>query len=169
MEPSHTAELEAKLQAYEHIDKIREMMRVFASELLQRGETHDRSKMSDLESKTFAEFTPRLKASTYGSEEYKAFLREMKPSLDHHYANNRHHPEHHAGGIDGMNIIDVMEMWIDWYCSSMRHANGDMGKSIDINEKRFSMSPQLVAIFRNTLRDLNDGTLSKNRPQPPSP
>ncbi len=163
----HTAELEAKFQTYQHIDKIREMLRVFATELVMRGETHDRSKLESIESKTYAEFTPKLKSSTYGSEEYKGFLRDMKPALDHHYANNRHHPEHHTGGIDGMNLLDVMEMWIDWYCSSMRHANGDMGKSIDINEKRFSMSPQLVAIFRNTLRDLNDGTLSKNRAQPP--
>lgn len=87
----------------------------------------------------------------------------MKPALDHHYANNRHHPEHHQGGIDGMNLLDVLEMWIDWYCSSMRHADGSMEKSITVNEKRFSMNPQLVAIFRNTLRDLNSGNLSRNR------
>ena len=31
---------------------------------------------------------------TYGSDEYKACLTEMKPALDHHYAANRHHPEH---------------------------------------------------------------------------
>jgi hypothetical protein len=38
-----------------------------------------------------------------------------------------------------------------------------MRKSIDVNEKRFAMSPQLVKIFVNTLRDLKQGTLSKNR------
>lgn len=161
--PLAVAELEAKVQTYEHIDKIREMLRLFATELIMRGETHDRSKLKPAESKVFAEFTPKLKNSTYGSEEYKGFLRDMKPALDHHYANNRHHPEHHEGGIEGMNLLDVLEMWIDWYCSSMRHADGDMRKSIDINEKRFSMSPQLVAIFVNTLRDLNAGTLSRNR------
>jgi hypothetical protein len=53
-----------------------------------------------------------------------------------------------------------MEMWIDWYASSMRHADGDMGKSIDINEGRFGMSPELADIFRNTLRDFKDGKLS---------
>lgn len=168
----HTADLEAKVQTYEHIDKIREMLRLFAVELLTRGETHDRSKLKPAESKVFAEFTPKLRGTTYGSDEYKSFLRDMKPALDHHYANNRHHPEHHEGGIDGMNLLDVLEMWIDWYCSSMRHADGDMGRSIDINEKRFSMSPQLTTIFRNTLRDLKLGTLSRNRgdgPPPPPP
>lgn len=165
----HTAELEAKVQTYEHIDKIREMLRLFATELVTRGETHNRSKLKPAESKVFAEFTPKLKGSTYGSDEYKSFLVEMKPALDHHYANNRHHPEFFGSeGIDGMNLLDVLEMWIDWYCSSMRHADGSMARSIDINEKRFSMSPQLVAIFRNTLRDLNEGTLSKNK-EPPAP
>jgi hypothetical protein len=165
MDDLHTAELEAKVQAYEHIDKIREMLRLFAVELVTRGETHDRSKLHPAESKVFAEFSPKLKTSTYGSEEYKGFLRDMKPALDHHYANNRHHPEHHfPNGIDGMNLVDVLEMWIDWYCSSMRHADGSMEKSIDINEKRFSMSPQLATIFRNTLRDLKAGELSVLKP-----
>lgn len=162
-------ELEAKVQTYEHIDKIREMLRLFAMELVMRGETHDRSKLQPAESKVFAEFTPKLKGSTYGSDEYKGFLRDMKPALDHHYAKNRHHPEHHgSSGIDGMNLLDVLEMWIDWYCSSMRHANGSMAKSIDINEGRFSMSAQLASIFRNTLRDLNEGTLSTLKEPPPS-
>ena len=160
----HTAELEAKVQTYEHIDKIREMLRLFSTELITRGETHDRSKLQPAESKVFAEFTSKLKGSTYGSDEYKSFLKDMKPALDHHYASNRHHPEHHERGIDGMNLLDVLEMWIDWYCSSMRHANGSMDKSIEINEKRFSLSPQLVAIFRNTLKDMVAGTLSTNRP-----
>lgn len=164
MDDLHTAELEAKVQTYEHIDKIRELLRLFATELIARGETHDRSKLRPAESRVFAEFTPKLKTSTYGSEEYKGFLRDMKPALDHHYANNRHHPEHH-GGIEGMNLLDVLEMWIDWYCSSMRHADGSMERSITINEGRFAMSPQLAAIFRNTLRDLNEGTLSSNRPR----
>ena len=64
-----------------------------------------------------------------------------------------------------MNLLDVLEMWIDWYCAVMRHADGSMGRSIDINEGRFAMNEQLAAVFRTTLRDLRDGTLSTNRPQ----
>jgi hypothetical protein len=163
------AEAEGKVATFEHIDKIRELLRLFANELLARGETHDRSKLSPAESLVFAEFTPKLKGCTYGSDEYRAFLVAMKPALDHHYANNRHHPEHHAPedpklGIGRMNLLDVLEMFVDWRASSMRHADGDTGKSIDINAERFAMSLQLTAIFRNTLRDLEEGTLSTNRP-----
>jgi hypothetical protein len=82
------------------------------------------------------------------------FLRDMKPALDHHYANNRHHPEHFGEeGIDGMNLFDVLEMFIDWTASTRRHADGDIAKSIEINKKRFGMSDQLAQIFRNTVRD----------------
>ncbi len=167
-DPIDAAELEAKVQTYEHIDKIREMLRLFANELLARGETHDRSKLAPAESRVFGEYTPKLKGTTYGSPEYQSFLVAMKPALAHHYANNRHHPEHHDRGINGMNLLDVLEMWIDWYCSSMRHADGSMAKSIDHNVTRFGMSPQLEDVFRNTLRDLQEGTLSTNRPQRPA-
>lgn len=101
----------------------------------------------------FTKFTPRLSAMTYGSQEYKDCLAEMGPGLRHHYAANRHHPEHHEGGIGGMNLLDVLEMYLDWTASSRRHADGDISRSIDVNEKRFGMSPQLAAIFRNTARD----------------
>lgn len=169
-DPLYVPELEAKVQTYEHIDKIRELLRVFANELLARGETHDRSKLKPEESRVFAEYTPKLKHTTYGSDEYKQYLKEMQSALDHHYANNRHHPEHYSpsdpkAGIREMNLVDLLEMWIDWYASSMRHADGDMGKSILINEGRFGMSPDMVAIFQNTLRDFQTGKLSENKPR----
>lgn len=74
LDAENAAELEAKVQTYEHIDKVRAMLRVFANELVARGETHDRSKLQPAESKVFGEFTPKLKGSTYGSPEYKGFL-----------------------------------------------------------------------------------------------
>lgn len=160
-DPLLIPELEAKVATYEHIDKVRQMLRIMANELVSRGETHDRSKLSPAESRVFAEYTPKLKGTTYGSDEYKQFLAEMEPALDNHYANNRHHPEHFPDGIRGMNLVDLLEMWVDWWASSQRHADGDMGKSIEINRERFGMSEDLAAVFRNTLRDLRDGTLSK--------
>ena len=63
---------------------------------------------------TFDEYTPKLKHSTYGTDEYKGFLAGMGAGLEHHYAHNRHHPEHHAGGVHGMNLVDLIEMLADW-------------------------------------------------------
>ena len=157
--------LRADLATYEHLDHIRRLLRVFANALLERGETHDRSKLGTVEGNTFAEYTPKLKGCTYGSDEYKGYLAAMKPALDHHYACNRHHPEHFKDGIDGMNLIDLLEMWIDWKASTLRHDDGDMMRSIEISQKRFGMSDQLRRVFENTVCDLDAGLYS-NAPSP---
>lgn len=33
--------------------------------------------------------------------------------LDHHYQNNDHHPEHFELGINGMNLLQLLEMLAD--------------------------------------------------------
>jgi hypothetical protein len=95
--------------------------------------------------------TPLLSKSTYGSAEYKEFLSQLKPALNHHYAHNRHHPEHFENGIKGMNILDLVEMFFDWVAAAERHENGDILRSIDINAERFNMSGDLVSIFKNSV------------------
>jgi hypothetical protein len=89
------AELQTNAATQAHINLVRIYLRRAAVELLQRGEVHDLSKFSPEEVKAFTEFTPKLRGATYGSEKYQSFLTDMKPALDHHYANNRHHPEFH--------------------------------------------------------------------------
>lgn len=92
----------------EHINLVRVLLRIAATELLKRGEVHDLSKFSPEEVEVFTEYTSKLKGTTYGSDEYKQFLAEMKPALDHHYKYSRHHPEHFSDGISGMNLIDLL-------------------------------------------------------------
>lgn len=133
-----------------HIEGVRNLIGLSVTELLKRAKEHDQEKMRDPEASIFAEFTPKLKTSTYGSPEYQKFLSDMKPALDHHYAVYRHHPEHNPSGINDMNLIDIMEMFCDWVASSRRHNDGNILKSIEINRTRFGMSDQLVNIFRNT-------------------
>lgn len=144
--------LAANTSTQQHINLVRQLLRVAANELLVRGELHDQSKFSDAEIEMFARYTPRLKQMTYGSDEYNQCLQEMKEGgLAHHYANNRHHPEHFRRGIYGMNLFDVLEMFIDWLASTKRHADGDIRRSIEVNETRFAMQSQLVSIFHNTV------------------
>lgn len=150
-------ELETNAATQAHINLVRMLLRRAAVELLQRGEVHDLSKFSPEEVKTFTEFTPKLRGATYGSAEYRGFLADMAPALAHHYAANRHHPEHFADGIEGMNLIDVLEMFIDWLASTKRHADGDIARSIEINSSRFAMAPQLVRIFQNTAEHFQAG------------
>lgn len=134
-----------------HIARVRELFFDIFQELLRRALNHDVSKLNSPEKEIFDEYTPKLKNSTYGSDEYKSFLKEMKVALDHHYKENSHHPENHERGINDMDICDIIEMFVDWKAASERHADGDIVKSIEINKERFNMSNQLVDIFMNTV------------------
>ena len=118
-----------------------------------RASGHDKSKLSSPEKDCFDEVTPKLKGLTYGSEEYRSTLREMDEALKHHYSVNRHHPEHFAEGINGMNLIDLIEMFCDWKAATLRHEDGDMQRSIDINSDRFHLPEKLVSMFKNTVND----------------
>jgi len=76
-----------------HIDKVASFINLIISGLNERVLNHDKSKMEQPELDIFAIYGPKLKDSTYGSEEYRSFLKEMKVALDSHYSKNRHHPE----------------------------------------------------------------------------
>jgi len=134
-----------------HIKQVRLLMKFLINKLEDRAIDHDASKLQSPEIEIFTEYTPKLKTSTYGSKEYKQFLKEMKVALDHHYANNSHHPEYYENGINGMDLLDVIEMVCDWMAATMRHDDGDIMKSIEINKERFGISDQLVGIIRNTV------------------
>lgn len=133
-----------------HIKRVSQLMTEGASELIRRANVHDNSKLESPEKEMFDEFTPKLKNSTYGSDQYKEFLKGLKVALDHHYKNNSHHPEHYENGVNGMNLFDLIEMFFDWKAAGERHADGNIYKSIEINKERFDMSTQLAEIFENT-------------------
>ena len=139
-----------------HIKRVRFYVKNCIKELSRMMKYHDQDKIhNSVEKALFDEFTPKLKHCTYGSDEYKQFLAELKPALDIHYKENRHHPEHFPNGINGMDIIDLLEMICDWKASSERHADGDIMKSIEINQKRFGYSDDLKNILVNTAMFLN--------------
>jgi len=138
-----------------HKLRVYQLMGEAASELIRRGVKHDNSKLGPLEKELFDEYTPKLKHCTYGSDEYKEFLRDLKPSLDHHYENNSHHPEHYPNGVNGFDLFDLMEMFFDWKASGERHDDGNIYKSIEINKERFGLSDQVESIFINTAKKLN--------------
>jgi len=137
-----------------HQQAVGQLMTEFAMSVLCRAVSHDRSKLQAPEREIFMEATPKLAGLTYGSKEYGETLKEMQVALDHHYANNEHHPECHKDGIDSMSLIDVVEMYFDWLAAIQRHADGDFEKSMEHNQGRFGMSEQLSNIFYNTARSM---------------
>jgi hypothetical protein len=148
-------EISSNYETMKHIDTVQKCINIIITELMKRGEEHDQTKLDTPELEQFAELTPKLAGATYGSEEYKKFLEELKPTLAHHYSRNRHHPEHHKNGVDDMNIIDLVEMLCDWKAATLRSHDGNLKKSIDHNMERFGLSPQLTKILENSI-DLFD-------------
>lgn len=129
-------------------------MKKILIETVSRALDHDKTKLESPELEIFDEFTSKLKDSEYGSEEYNEFLKQMKPALDHHYKNNRHHPEHFENGIKDMNLVDLIEMISDWKAATLRHETGDILKSIEINQKRFGFGDELKSILINTVKEI---------------
>lgn len=57
-------------------------------------------------------------------------------------------------GIRGMSLLDLVEMLCDWKAATMRHLDGDIGRSIEINQKRFGYTDEMKAILQNTVREM---------------
>lgn len=133
-----------------HIKRVSQLLSEAAIELIKRGNVHDDSKLQEPEKSEFDRLTPILKTLTYGSPEYKESLSELQYALDHHYANNTHHPEHYPNGMNGFDLFDLIECFFDWKAATERTNDGNIHKSIEFNKERFKMSEQLVEIFSNT-------------------
>lgn len=151
---------DSEVETRKHIAQVGEYLLMVIRELTMRIEAHDSSKLGAEEKPIFDKYTPKLAGSTYGSAEYKEYLRGMGVALDHHYANNSHHPEHYktaddyASVVGCMNLVDIIEMLCDWKAATLRHNDGDIYESIEINQKRFGYSNDLKSILRVTARSM---------------
>lgn len=148
------ARYDSRPDTFAHIAEVRGRLFQVIRELLNRAHYHDASKLSEPELSVFDEYTPKLRDSTYGSDEYKAFLAGMGEGLAHHYKVNDHHPEHFEGGVNDMDLLQVMEMLCDWKAATMRHADGDLARSIVQNSERFCYGAQFERLLMNTARNL---------------
>lgn len=202
--------MDSRIGTYKHIQLVQRYLNNIIVQLLARSAEHDQSKLYSPEVEAYDKITPKLADSTYMSEEYKGFLEELGPALEHHYKNNRHHPEfndilpaneeskqlekdikdlteaHEHGEfpynidqglyeriikllqkslkekqsrINSMNLIDLVEMIVDWKCSSLRSGKDNIYKSIEVNQERFGYSNQLKNIFNNTVHEIENGKL----------
>ena len=82
-----------------HIDNVQKKIAVIMNELTDRALNHDRSKLEEPEKTIFDKYTPKLKKSSFGKKEYSKTLKKMGSGLQHHYKNNRHHPEFFSDDI----------------------------------------------------------------------
>lgn len=142
---------DSRPETQKHIDKVNEFGKKFADTLLERLSGHDASKLVEPECRFFDKGTPNLRSTTYGTEGYQQAKDSIKEGIEHHYANNDHHPEHFGeAGVSGMNLYQFVEMYLDWRAASLRHADGNIFKSIIFNRERFHLDDQTFALLYNT-------------------
>jgi hypothetical protein len=143
-----------------HIVEVAKLLSTISSELLKRAESHDASKLESPEKEEFDKYNDLLSNVVYGSPEYDELRKKLGPALIHHYSTNSHHPEFYylngyckteKDSIGTMDLVDIVEMLCDWKAASLRNKDGDIEKSLLINEKRFGINKQLTDIFRNTV------------------
>ena len=137
-----------------HIKNIQKVMDgTIIPELQKRSKNHDKSKLESPEKETYDEFIPKLREEKYGTPEYLKLRAEMeKKGLKHHYESNRHHPEHFKDGINDMTLIDVLEMFSDWYAASLV-SDTDFVDGLKMNKSRMNISDQLYIILMNTYNE----------------
>lgn len=147
-------EYDSRIETYKHIAVVRGYLLTIAWIIMTRGDDHDLSKLEEPELSVFNEFTPKLRNSTYGSDEYEQFLVQMGEGLRHHYEVNDHHPEHFENGIQDMDLVQIIEMLADWKAATLRHEDGDLLKSILQNSERFGYGGEMVGLLTRTAANL---------------
>jgi hypothetical protein len=153
---------DSRPETLEHIERVRWFMQRVLNDLAQRMAKHDASKLVEPELAAFDIATPKLAELEYGSEEYKQSLRDLGPALQHHFAENDHHPEFHDDGVNGMTLMSLTEMLCDWRAAServkQRTDDPEKMKSFEsglaYNFERFGIDEQLGTILMNTAREL---------------
>lgn len=138
-----------------HISAVGAFLTKVRGEIRERARQHDASKLESPEKEMYEVWRPRLDSMDIESQEYKEALAQMGDGLKHHYAVNRHHPEHFENGVYEMNLIDIIEMVCDWKAAAARK-----GESVNMAwaANRFTIveGSQLYCIIKNTL-DFLDG------------
>jgi hypothetical protein len=137
-------------QTRAHIGQVAARLDAVCRELRARGEVHDQSKFGEEERPWYEAVIPRLKGLKWGTLQYAEAIQALGPALGHHYAHNRHHPEHYENGARGMDLIDLIEMYCDWSAATLRNETGDLRRSIEINCKKYGMEGPLRDILLNT-------------------
>ena len=128
-----------------HIAEVAYLLKECAAQLEKRARLHDQSKFSVAEKPFYDFYIPAIKSAEYGSEIYRLSVEKLDTALEHHYANNSHHPEYYKNGIAGMNLFDVIEMLCDWMSRS-----DDIEGSIEYLGAKYYMPYELISILKNT-------------------
>ena len=140
---------DARLDSLLHIKKVSTNINEIAIEVIKRSIKHDDSKFESPERETLDKIVPILKKGS-SSPNYSEAKKEVKELMDVHKSKNSHHPEYYSNGINGMNLLDVIE-----YLSDMKaESNNNLEEILLKNSKKYSWNEQFLNIMKNTMEIL---------------
>ena len=129
-----------------HQKTVSFLLRELAREFERRADLHDTSKFQLDELEGFIEINQVLRDYEFGSPEYKSSLKENK-AVALHLSRNSHHPEYHAGGVGAMDLIDFVEMVIDWVAANQTYGDTPWEKAIERQKDRFGLTDCQLAVI----------------------
>lgn len=137
-----------------HIELVKKSMLSFSRQLEERAQLHDLSKFKEDEFGGFVEINRVAREHPYGSEEYKASIKDNN-TISLHYSRNTHHPEYHPkGGINQMGLLDLIEMICDWKAASETYGQVSFEEAVNISIDRFKPNGYKEYVIRMIAREL---------------
>lgn len=112
-------------------------------------ERHDLDTLEPKYASQWEKFYPYIKA-VFGSAEYRTRQEEMKGLLDEHRKRTRHHPERWEEGIGAMNLMEVSEYVADNLERCRSRGDGNLRRSLEINQGPHKIQSQTMSIILNT-------------------
>ena len=79
----------------------------------------------------------------------------IRPAIENHYKNNRHHTGFHKNGVNDMNLMDLCEMVADWKAAERRSPDKKLSDTLYHAFVKYEINDQLGKIIINTLKSLN--------------
>jgi hypothetical protein len=129
-----------------HRGQVSALLRELARQLEARADIHDLSKFRPDEFAGFVEVNRIAREHPYGSPEYKESLKDNH-TIDLHFSRNPHHPEYHPSGVNGMNLIDFIEMVIDWIAASRTYGTTQWEQVIKTQQERFGLTDCQLSVI----------------------
>ena len=137
-----------------HKQTVKTGIQRFIDILADRAISHDNDKYEPEIFESFYNAWTKFSGVKFGDAKWKEALDGVGKSLETHYKNNPHHPQYYSNGINGTNLIDLIEMLVDWKSACMAYGDCDFGKSLKIQKDRFEIDDQLYGILVNTAKKL---------------
>jgi hypothetical protein len=141
-------------EIYHHKFTVLKIINPIIQDLIKRSEEHDNSKLTEDEFPDIIASSEELKKFPYGSPEYDEVRKKWQSGFEKHSKKNRHHIDHFENGIEGMTLVDLIELLADWKSATLRSPHPtNIWNAIRIGAEKYNIPPALIKILENTAKE----------------